>query len=202
MRKDIIARAEDFASELHLGQFRKAGDNVPYITHPFAVRDILVSFGYDDVRTQVTAILHDTVEDTDVFGDKRNIEKNFGGEIYSAVYALSNNTIGKHSDEYQKMMQSLGVSYLGADGKLTEEAYKTRIIHVEDWVKRIKLADMIHNMMSLPDLSKGGIERKIRDAQDFYIPLGRCVEPLMAKRLEANISDYLMSEHYQKTFGS
>lgn len=196
---DMVVRSEVLAEYLHRGQFRKSG-NLPYVTHPFAVRDILVSFGHDDPEIQATSVLHDTVEDTDVMGDKRNIKHLFGGNVYSGVYILSNNTVGKYSDEYQTMFENLGIPYMDSDGKLTEEAYKARLLFAKDWVKMIKLGDMIHNTSTLPALSKWGIERKINDAKNFYIPLGKYIEPRMTERLEDNIAKYMKSEHYKRTF--
>lgn len=51
-----------FASDKHKGQYRIGGDE--YITHPLAVAEIVrqKKFGID---TQITALFHDLLEDTD-----------------------------------------------------------------------------------------------------------------------------------------
>src|SRR5687767_14737972 len=57
----LIRRAWAFGERMHDGQLRKSGE--PYFTHPVAVARILAEQQMDDA-TIVTALLHDTVEDT------------------------------------------------------------------------------------------------------------------------------------------
>ncbi len=64
------------AEEAHRGQLRKSGD--AYITHPVAVTEILAEYGLD-TPTLAAALLHDTVEDTDV--TLAQIEAKFGSEV-------------------------------------------------------------------------------------------------------------------------
>ena len=59
----LIERAFAVAATAHAGQKRKSGD--PYITHPVAVATILAELGMTP-PTLAAALLHDTVEDTDV----------------------------------------------------------------------------------------------------------------------------------------
>ena len=56
-----IAKAYGFCQEMHEGQFRRSGE--PYYTHPVAVARILADQHLDDA-TIITALLHDTIEDT------------------------------------------------------------------------------------------------------------------------------------------
>ena len=58
---DLIRRAYAYGKRMHEGQFRKSGE--PYFTHPVAVAAILTEQRLDDA-TIVTALLHDTIEDT------------------------------------------------------------------------------------------------------------------------------------------
>ena len=58
---DLIRRAYAYGKQMHDGQFRKSGE--PYFTHPVAVAAILTEQRLDDA-TLVTALLHDTIEDT------------------------------------------------------------------------------------------------------------------------------------------
>ena len=57
----LIEKAYDFALSAHKSQRRHSGD--PYISHPLAVADILLSLKLD-TSTIVTGLLHDTLEDT------------------------------------------------------------------------------------------------------------------------------------------
>ena len=72
----MIDLAIEVAAKAHKNQFRK-GTDIPYITHPLAVRIILARAGCTD-KVIVAGILHDTLEDTaltfreltDTFGEK------------------------------------------------------------------------------------------------------------------------------------
>ena len=202
MVTNLVELAEQYCLYFHQEQRRKGGNQLPYATHPFAVRDILVKYGYNDQETQAIALLHDTIEDTELGQRKDEIEKRFGTVVYEGVYILSNNTPGKHAQQLLPLFESLGIQLIGQNGTLTPQAYKARILFSRDTIKRIKIADTIHNTRSLPDLSKAGIERKLHDAEEFYIPLGRCVAPVMVEELVTNVADYRATEHYRTLFGS
>lgn len=59
-----IFAALRFADDAHSGQFRK-GSRIPYLIHPLSVARILIDHGCSD-ELAVAALLHDTVEDTQV----------------------------------------------------------------------------------------------------------------------------------------
>lgn len=61
-RADVL-RACHFGDMAHIKDKRKSGE--PYITHPIAVAEILAGFSLDK-DSIIAAILHDTVEDTEV----------------------------------------------------------------------------------------------------------------------------------------
>ena len=68
---DLIQRAYDYGNRMHEGQQRHSGE--PYFTHPVAVAAILTEQQLDDA-TIVTALLHDTIEDTrSTFGEVEEI---------------------------------------------------------------------------------------------------------------------------------
>ena len=69
---DMIEKAIEFATQAHLGQFRK-GTNRPYITHPLEVGEIISSMT-EDQEVISAAILHDTIEDCDWVTKKRLAE--------------------------------------------------------------------------------------------------------------------------------
>jgi len=72
----LLDRAYVYAMNAHGKQFRASGD--PYFTHPLEVAGILTELKLD-VPTIVTALLHDTVEDTYVTIE--SVKENFGEEI-------------------------------------------------------------------------------------------------------------------------
>ena len=69
------------ATEAHEGQKRWNGD--PYITHPIRVADSL-----EGPIEKIVAILHDTIEDTDVTANFL-LKQGFNQEIIDAVVALT-----------------------------------------------------------------------------------------------------------------
>ena len=75
-----IADAYEFAKKSHDGQFRKSGE--PYIMHPVEVA-IILSELHMDVDTLCAALLHDTVEDTDVTLD--DLTKRFNATVAELV---------------------------------------------------------------------------------------------------------------------
>src|SRR3989338_3140093 len=124
MDQNLVVLAEDYCRHFHEQQRRRGGNQEPYASHPFAVRDILVKHGYDDPETQVIALLHDVIEDTELGQRKDEIEKRFGTIVYECVYILSNNTVGKHAIAFVPLFQQLGIQFVGPGWNLTPEAYK------------------------------------------------------------------------------
>ena len=76
----MINRAYVFSMKAHGTQTRASGD--PYFSHPIEVAGILTDLKLDD-ETIVTAILHDTIEDT--IATPEEIERLFGSNIARLV---------------------------------------------------------------------------------------------------------------------
>lgn len=76
-----IFDAIDFAQKAHSGQFRK-GTHIPYIIHPLEVMKILYQYT-DDENILIAAILHDTLEDTEV--TENDILQHFGSDVLALV---------------------------------------------------------------------------------------------------------------------
>lgn len=178
----LIELAREHCVAYHHRQFRK-GSNLPYHTHPMAVAKILDRFGYSDYVTQCIALLHDTVEDTELFTGE--IRGRFGYEIANGVFILSKNTI--YDNTIKDISRALPID---ASAFSIDQLYKTRLSFARRKIKRVKIADMIHNTQDLISLKLEGIERKIRDAEEFYIPIGKEIAKLMVKELEGNLENY------------
>ena len=80
-------RAVVFATEAHSGQKRR-GSNAPYIIHPLEVATIAATLS-DDEDIMCAALLHDTVEDTEVTIEE--IEENFGPHVRRLVASETEN---------------------------------------------------------------------------------------------------------------
>lgn len=193
-----IQLAEKYCDFYHDGQKRKGGNEEPYNIHPRGVRDLLVEHGYDDEITQCISLLHDTVEDTDVA--RKKLRNSFGFEIYNGVYTLSNNTLVRKSEAH--LIESLGVSIYHSSkrGRISEEGYKLRLLFARDTIKVVKIGDTIKNTQDLPSLKISSIEKKLLDSSDFYVPLGREIDPVLTSRLEDNILNYRDSNHFEEHF--
>src|SRR5678809_1077118 len=83
--KDMIRSAFEVAADAHKTMRRKSGE--PYILHPLAVAMICVEEVGLGVRSTICALLHDTVEDTDL--SLENIQREFGDEISRIVDGLT-----------------------------------------------------------------------------------------------------------------
>lgn len=151
--EDLLNRAYVFAMKAHGTQQRAGGD--PYFTHPLEVAGILVEMRLD-VATIATALLHDTVEDTDATLDE--IEKLFGKEVAFLV------------DGVTKLSQ---IEFQSDKAKQAENFRKLLIAMSSDIrVLLIKLADRLHNMRTLHFVESE--EKRIRVSQEtmeIYAPL-------------------------------
>jgi GTP pyrophosphokinase len=150
---ETIRRAYDFAKNAHEGQIRASGE--PYYLHPIAVSDLLADMRMD-TATIVTAILHDTVEDTDV--TLEDLTKQFGEEVSRLVNGVSKLT----------RIESQTV-----EGKQAENFRKLVLAMSEDIrVLLVKLADRLHNMRTLHHIKKPEKRRRIaRETLEIYAPL-------------------------------
>src|SRR5215212_6675447 len=83
--KDLIRTAFEMAADAHKTMRRKSGE--PYILHPIAVAKICVEEIGLGIRSTICALMHDTVEDTDV--SLEDVEREFGNEIARIVDGLT-----------------------------------------------------------------------------------------------------------------
>ena len=153
LNEDLIVQAYDYAREMHEGQTRASGE--PYYTHPVAVAEILAGMRLDTASI-LTAILHDTLEDTKA--THKDLEKKFGKEVASLVDGVSKlNKIESQTFE----------------GKQAENFRKLLIAMSEDIrVLLVKLADRLHNMRTLDSFKKVEKRRRIaRETLEIYAPL-------------------------------
>src|SRR6266446_2590732 len=80
----LLLHALSFAAYKHRDQRRSNREASPYINHPIDVTSIIANIGaVDDLVTLVSAVLHDTIEDTETTGDE--LEHEFGLEVRQLV---------------------------------------------------------------------------------------------------------------------
>ena len=173
-----VQRAYEIAAKAHAGQKRRSGD--PYITHPVAVAGILADLGMD-VPTICAALLHDTVEDTDVTIDTLN---NDFGELVSLIV-----------DGVTKLDK---VKAGDADAAQSETIRKMVVAMARDpRVLVVKLADRLHNMRTLRFLPEHKQERKARETLEIYAPLAH---RLGMNTLKWELEDLAFATLYPKRY--
>jgi len=147
-----IRKAFDLAVKAHANIRRKSGE--PYIYHPIAVAQICAEeMGLGDTSV-ICALLHDTVEDTDI--TLQDIEKLFGKKIANIINGLTK--ISTVLDKNQSVQ--------------AENFRKVLLAMAQDIrVILIKIADRLHNMRTLEHMSR---EQQIKIASEtlfLYAPL-------------------------------
>ena len=147
-----IERAYRFAAEHHEGQKRLSGED--FIEHPLAVAQILADLGLD-TTTLEAALLHDTVEDTDV--SVADLESGFGPEVSRIVDGLT---------------KLDALSFRSREHEQAENVRKMIVAMAGDIrVLLIKLADRLHNMRTLSALPKDKQRRIATATLEIYAPL-------------------------------
>ncbi len=147
-----IRRAHDVAAAAHEGQFRKTGD--PYITHPVAVALILAGYGLDAVTIEA-ALLHDTVEDTEV--DLGELIERFGPEVAALIDGVTK--LDRIRFESREEAQAATIRKM-----VVAMAQDVRVI-------LIKLADRLHNVRTLDAMPEDKQRRIAAETLEVYAPL-------------------------------
>ncbi|MCU7878439.1 MAG: HD domain-containing protein [Candidatus Thiodiazotropha sp. (ex Lucinoma borealis)] len=116
-----LIRTLAFAARKHRDQRRKDVEASPYINHPITLADILVNEGsVTDIETLITALLHDTIEDTDTTVDE--IESEFGLVVAGLVMEVTDdNSLSKLE---RKELQIQHAPYLSKKARLVKLADK------------------------------------------------------------------------------
>jgi guanosine-3',5'-bis(diphosphate) 3'-pyrophosphohydrolase len=147
----------EYAKTMHDGQTRASGE--PYYTHPIEVASILADMKMDP-GTIITAILHDTLEDTKATYE--DLKKKFGKEVADLVNGVSKLT----------RIESQTI-----EGKQAENFRKLLLAMSEDIrVLLVKLADRLHNMRTIDAIQSPEKRRRIAlETLEIYAPLAERV---------------------------
>lgn len=150
--KELVRTAFEMAADAHKTMRRKSGE--PYILHPLAVAKICVEEIGLGVRSTICALLHDTVEDTDI--SLEDIQREFGQEIAKIVDGLTkiSNVMGTNTSQQAENFKKILLT-------LTDDP---RVI-------LIKLADRLHNMRTMDSMKR---EKQLKISSEtvyVYAPL-------------------------------
>lgn len=175
-----IRKAYDFAFEAHKNQVRK--DGTMYITHPLKAAEIVAEMGLDE-ESIIAAILHDTIEDTDVTHD--DIAKNFGESVADIVEGVTKLTRVVYISKEDEQMENLRKMFLAM-------AKDIRVI-------MIKIADRLHNMRTMTYQSSAKQREKALETMEIYAPIAHRLGMSKAKlELEDRSLFYLDPVGYQE----
>ncbi len=177
--KELVRSAFEMAVNAHKTMRRKSGE--PYILHPIAVAKICVEEIGLGVRSSICALLHDTVEDTDITLD--DIKREFGIEITKIVDGLTKIA-----------------NVMDANTSQQAENFKKILLTLTDdpRVILIKLADRLHNMRTLDSLKR---EKQLKISSEtiyVYAPLAHRMGLYNIKTEMEDLSmKYMESETYK-----
>lgn len=148
----LIELAFEVSSRSHFKQKRKSGE--PYITHPLIVANIVCDWNLDE-QTIASALLHDIIEDTEI--TKTDIAQMFGksvAELVDGVTKLEKIHFESeeiaHAEYFQKVVLAMSKDI--------------RVI-------LIKLADRLHNMLTLANMKEEKQKRIALETMEIYVPL-------------------------------
>ena len=185
--KELIRIAFEMAVEAHKTMRRKSGE--PYILHPLSVAMICVEEIGLGVRSTICALLHDTVEDTDI--SLEDIQREFGQEIAKIVDGLTkiSNVLDSNTSQQAENFKKILLT-------LTDDP---RVI-------LIKLADRLHNMRTLDSMKR---EKQLKISSEtvyVYAPLAHRMglyniktelEDLSMKYMEPDSYKYLAQKLHE-----
>lgn len=169
----LVERAFDFSTKAHASQLRASGD--PYFSHPLQVAHILADLKLDS-HSIITALLHDTVEDT--LETIETIQKQFGPEIAQLVDGVTKLTQLELQSEQTKQAENFRKLVLAMSSDIR--------------VLLVKLADRLHNMRTLQFISSPEKRRRIaRETMEIYVPLA---ERIGMQHLKDELEDLAFAE--------
>lgn len=147
-----VRGAFELGAEAHGNQTRRSGE--PYFTHPITVAHVLADMGADP-ETIMAALLHDTVEDTDL--KLPEIEKRFGPVVAGLIEGVT-----KLSQEDVRDRPSLNeqIETLRKMFRLMERDIRIMVI---------KLVDRLHNMQTAQFLSPEKRKALAKETQEIYV---------------------------------
>lgn len=180
LERKRIRTAFEMAAEAHKTMRRKSGE--PYILHPLAVAMICVEEIGLGVRSTICALLHDTVEDTELTLD--DIRHEFGNEIANIVDGLTKiaNVIDANTSQQAENFKKILLT-------LTDDP---RVI-------LIKLADRLHNMRTMDSMKR---EKQLKISSETVWVYGPLAHRMGLYKIKSELEDlamkYLEPETYKE----
>jgi GTP pyrophosphokinase len=180
-----IRQAYEYAAAHHGQQKRKDGS--PYVTHPLNVAQILAEELHLDSESIMAALLHDTIEDTDVTHE--DIAKLFSPTVADLVEGVSKLTRVQYTSKEEEQMENLRKMLMAMSKDI-------RVI-------LIKIADRLHNMRTMEYQTPAKQKQKSYETMEIYAPIAhRLGMQKMKWELEDLSLKYLDGAGYQEIIDS
>ncbi len=179
-KRKEVRHAFIVSADAHKDMRRKTGE--PYILHPLAVAQIVVKEIGLGVTSAVAALLHDTVEDTEL--SHEDIARDFGTKIADIVDGLTK--ISNIRDLEDTTSQA-------------ENFKKILVTLAEDpRVILIKIADRLHNMRTLDSMKR---EKQLKIASETHYVYAPLAHRLGLYNIKTELEDlsmkYMQTEEYE-----
>ncbi|MDE6680651.1 MAG: RelA/SpoT family protein, partial [Muribaculaceae bacterium] len=176
---DIIKRAFRFAKEAHKGVRRRSGE--PYILHPLAVAQIVISELGLGSTSICSALLHDVIEDTEY--TREDIEYHFGPKIASIVEGMTKISGGIFGDK----------------ASLQAENFRKLLLSMSTDVRvvLVKMADRLHNMRTLGSLRPEKQYKIAGETLYIYAPLAH---RLGLSKIKTELEDLAFRHEHPQTY--
>lgn len=176
--RDFLTTVYDFAERLHHDQERRSGE--PYITHPTYVAFLLADLKFDQICVAV-GLLHDVLEDTTI--TEKEIAEMFGEDVAVLVDGVS------------KISRQ---AYVRRDDAQAETFRKMILASARDpRVILVKLADRLHNMMTLEHMPPEARRRISAETLEIYAPIAL---RLGMSKLQGELEDLAFYYRYPLQF--
>lgn len=169
----VVKKAIYYACKYHGSQMRQSGE--PYYSHPLEVAYLVSDYLF---RTDilVTAILHDTLEDTEL--TKEQISQEFGWKVANQVMDLTR-------------IKENGIKISVAES--VEILYKEK----KHDVLLIKLFDRLHNMQTISAKSPEKIKKIVQETITIFLVLTAYLElKSIMFDLFKLCREYIIQTHY------
>ena len=170
----MLEEAIKLATFCHKWEKRKTWED--YISHPLAVMGILKKYDFPD-EVLIAAVLHDVCEDTDM--SNIEIRSLFWDRVWFIINALTKNQKPKNNKELIEAYNNQKKSnwkyetieeYMDYRFHLYINRFSVWII-AEPWIMFVKIADQIDNSRSLSIFPKEKADRKIKELEEYFIPV-------------------------------
>lgn len=187
---DRIGSAAHFAIEAHRGQKRSSGED--YVNHTFAVAAIVHELGLDSDAV-IAALLHDSVEDTEV--TLLDLKNRFGGDVARLVDGVTKMEVIQEFADHRSGKFSSNAK--------AESLRKMMLAMVDDIrVVLIKLSDRLHNMRTLGAVRPDKQKRVATETLEIFSPLANRLGVWQIKwELEDLAFRYIEPDIYQSVAG-